>query len=158
MNYKIVEITEGQLKGQYAHPILGLLPEWFGIPEAVKEYVDTVPDYPFWAAFDREECIGFISLKTHFNKTGEIYVCGVVPGFQHKGVGKALIYEVEKYCQKANCDYIIVKTLSASVNYEPYERTRQFYRSVGFIELVTLTEIWDEENPCLIMLKDLKGR
>lgn len=30
-----------------------------------------------------------------------------------------------------------------------------FYKSVGFEPLITLTEMWDEENPCLIMLKVL---
>ncbi|MCI8395995.1 MAG: GNAT family N-acetyltransferase, partial [Acutalibacter sp.] len=31
-----------------------------------------------------------------------------------------------------------------------------FYRGMGFAPLVTLTEMWDEENPCLIMLKALE--
>lgn len=36
-----------------------------------------------------------------------------------------------------------------------YEKTRTFYKSVGFEPLITLTEMWDEEIPCLIMLKVL---
>ena len=28
--------------------------------------------------------------------------------------------------------------------------------SVGFESLITLTEMWDDKNPCLIMLKSLK--
>ena len=56
---------------------------------------------------------------------------------------------------ETGCKYIIVKTLSDAVNYEPYSRTREFYNSVGFKPLVTLTEMWDDENPCLIMLKFL---
>jgi hypothetical protein len=53
------------------------------------------------------------------------------------------------------CKYVIVKTLSDTDPYEPYARTRAFYRSVGFTPLLTLTEMWDEENPCLIMIKTL---
>lgn len=41
------------------------------------------------------------------------------------------------------------------VAYEPYEQTRKFYESIGFEPLITLTEMWDEENPCLIMIKML---
>lgn len=39
--------------------------------------------------------------------------------------------------------------------FEPYARTRSFYRSMGFEPLITLTEMWDENNPCLIMIKTL---
>lgn len=35
------------------------------------------------------------------------------------------------------------------------KRKRGFYKSVGFKPLITLTEMWDEENPCLIMVKSL---
>ncbi len=62
---------------------------------------------------------------------------------------------VEDYFKQSGCKYIIVKTLSETANYEPYERTRQFYLKVGFEQLITLTEIWDAENPCLIMIKKI---
>lgn len=39
--------------------------------------------------------------------------------------------------------------------FEPYARTRSFYRSMGFEPLITLTEMWDKNNPCLIMIKTL---
>lgn len=52
-------------------------------------------------------------------------------------------------------NYVLVKTLSDAIDYEPYARTRKFYTSVGFESLITLTEMWDEENPCLIMFKSL---
>ena len=35
-------------------------------------------------------------------------------------------------------------------------KTKEFYRKMGFKELLTLTEMWDEENPCLIMIKNIK--
>ena len=63
--------------------------------------------------------------------------------------------ESEKYCVKNKCKYIIVKTLSEIVQYEPYLKTKEFYKKMGFYELLTLTEVWDEENPCLIMIKNL---
>ena len=71
------------------------------------------------------------------------------------GVGKALYNEAEHYFLKRGCKYAMVETLNDTVDYGPYEKTRHFYESVGFEPLITLTEMWDEDNPCLIMIKPL---
>jgi GNAT superfamily N-acetyltransferase len=94
-------------------------------------------------------------VKIHYGTTGDIYVCGVLPEYHGKGIGKKLMNTAEDYFKKNGCKYIIVKTLSEKANYEPYERTRKFYLSVGFEQLITLTEMWDAENPCLIMIKKI---
>ena len=73
----------------------------------------------------------------------------------HNGVGKALYNAVEHYFVQNGCKYVIVKTLSDAVDYEPYTKTRKFYESIGFEYLVNLTEMWDEHNPCLIIIKAL---
>ena len=103
-------------------------------------------------------CVGFFSCKIHYNKTGDIYVCGIDPNYQGKGIGTLLYKELKKYCIENYCDYIIVKTLSEIAKYEPYLKTVKFYEKMGFKELLTLTEMWDEENPCLIMIKNIKER
>ncbi len=157
MNYQIIEINDNELKAKYTKEILDKLPEWFGMPEGIKEYVNNVHKYPYWAAIQSDKCIGFFSGKIHHQRTGDIYVCGVSPEFHNRGIGKALFHKMEEYFKKINCDYIIVKTLSDIANYEPYLRTKKFYHSIGFTELVTLTEMWDERNPCLIMIKDIKS-
>lgn len=53
------------------------------------------------------------------------------------------------------CKYAVVETLSETVKYEPYAQTRSFYRSVGSEPLIIFTEMGDEENPCLLMIKVL---
>lgn len=40
--------------------------------------------------------------------------------------------------------------------HQPYDKTRQFYQQVGFESLITLTEMWDDENPCLVMIKSFE--
>lgn len=97
--------------------------------------------------------MGFFSVKMHYSHTGDIFVCGVLSEYQHSGIGKMLYSEVEAFFINNGCKYAVVKTLSDIVDFEPYERTRRFYVSVGFEPLLTLTEMWDEENPCLIMIK-----
>ncbi|WP_242822976.1 hypothetical protein [Syntrophobotulus glycolicus] len=61
----------------------------------------------------------------------------------------------EGYFRQNGCQYAIVKTLSERVRSEPYARTRRFYTGAEFEQLITLTEMWDEEHPCLIMIKKL---
>ncbi|WP_425757495.1 hypothetical protein ACPW7J_04010 [Ihubacter sp. rT4E-8] len=34
--------------------------------------------------------MGFFSVKIHYSHTGDIFVCGVLPEYQHSGIGKML--------------------------------------------------------------------
>ena len=152
----IVEIKDSHIKSIYTREILERLPEWFGNKQSLDDYVVMVKDLPYWVALNKEnKCVGFFSVKTHYGHTGEIFVCGILPEYQHSGIGKALYDTTEDYLIKNGCKYVIVKTLSDVINYKPYAMTRDFYKKVGFEPLVTLTEMWDDENPCLIMLKSI---
>ena len=155
MEYSVVEIKDNDKKAEFTNSILRMLPEWFGNEKSLQDYVDSVHEFPFWAIFDKDKCIGFISIKIHYNRTGDIYVCGVDPNYHGKGAGTLLYKESENYCIKNKCKYIIVKTLSEIAQYEPYLKTKEFYKKMGFSELLTLTEMWDSENPCLIMIKNI---
>lgn len=46
-----------------------------------------------------------------------------------------------------------VKTLDESAVYEPYNGTRAFYKKEGFYPLEVFTTFWDEDNPCLFMVR-----
>jgi ribosomal protein S18 acetylase RimI-like enzyme len=132
VEYKILEIKDNGKKEEYTGKILRKLPEWFGNEEALLEYVNTVNKYPFFAAFDEENCIGFFSGKIHYNRTGDIYVCGIAPEYHGKGIGTLLYKELEKYFIENSCEYVIVKTLSEVSQYEPYLKTKKFYTKMGF--------------------------
>lgn len=154
--FYVVEIKDRDKKSCHTKEILEKLPEWFGNKEALDGYVRDVQQYPYFAAFDIDEkCIGFFSVKIHYSHTGDIFVCGVLPEYHRRGIGNAIYQEAEKFFIQSGCKYVIVKTLSDIVNFEPYARTRNFYESLGFESLITLTEMWDENNPCLIMFKPL---
>ncbi len=154
-NASVRRMEEAEIKSRFAKDVLEKLPEWFGDKEALDAYVREVAGLPFWAALSDGKCLGFFAVSTHYAHTGEIVVCGVLPEAQHAGIGKALYYEAESYFRETGCKYAVVKTLSDRVDFQPYAQTRRFYRSVGFEPLMTLTEMWDSENPCLIMLKTL---
>ena len=151
----IQKIENPTKKSEYVREVLGTLPDWFGNPESLNEYVEGVRDVPFFAAMEGEKCLGFFAAKIHYGHTGDIYVCGVRPEHRNEGLGQALYLAAEEYFRENGCKYVIVKTLSDIIDYPPYEETRKFYEKVGFEPLLTLTEMWDEENPCLIMIKTL---
>lgn len=155
-DFRIIAVEDKKCKSAYTKEILEKLPDWFGNEQALNDYVEKVKEFPYWVALNKDdECIGFLSIKVHYTYTGDIFVCGVLPDYQHNGIGKALYNTAELYLAQSGCKYVVVKTLSDIVNFEPYEQTRRFYRSIGFESLITLTEMWDEENPCLIMIKIL---
>ena len=153
--YRIEEILDNDKKSEYANLILRKLPDWFGVEESLQDYVNTVYKYSFWAAFDKEKCIGFFSGKIHHNRTGDIYVCGVDPEYHGKGIGTSLFNELEGYCKRNNCEYIIVKTVDETDSQKAYGKTVKFYESIEFRKLITIPEVWDEYNPCLIMIKKI---
>lgn len=156
-NIRSAEINDPNRKSNFTLNILNQLPQWFSDKKAVKEYAKKVRELPFWAALNEQNiCAGFLAAQTHYGHTAEIYVCGVAPEYQHKGIGKQLYYLIEKHFEEIGYKHVIVKTLSDKADSKEYAETRKFYTNVGFEPLVTLTEMWDEKNPCLIMIKKLR--
>lgn len=111
--------------------------------------------YPFFAAYDKGNPIGFIALKLHNAYTAEVHVIGVVESWHSKGVGTKLLQAAIDYLRQENYSFLTVKTLDASAAYVPYDSTRQFYLNRGFAPLEVFEEHWDKDNPCLLMLKVL---
>lgn len=56
-------------------------------------------------------------------------------------------------CRAHGYEFLTVKTLDESAEYEPYNGTRAFYKKEGFYPLEVFTCVWDEDNPCLFMVK-----
>ncbi len=148
---------EGPLLGQGAvcEAILRALPEWFGIEEATAQYIRAIDDLPTFVAFVVGRAVGFMTVKQHFPQSAELYVLGVLPEMHHRGVGRALLARVEAYLREQGVEYLHVKTLSASHPDPGYAKTRAFYEAMGFRPLEEFKTLWDEANPCLLMVKKL---
>jgi ribosomal protein S18 acetylase RimI-like enzyme len=152
---EIREVLDPDEKSRLILETLKRLPEWFGIPASIAEYAHGVRDEPFYAAFQGPVCLGFFAGKIHYGHTGEIYVCAILKEWHRRGLGKRLYARLEELFRSRGCEFAMVKTLSDKADYAPYRATHAFYRGRGFKELLTLTEMWDAENPCLIMVKVL---
>jgi ribosomal protein S18 acetylase RimI-like enzyme len=136
-------------------PILRALPEWFGIETAILNYEREIDHLPTFLAKADENVLGFLSLKQHNPFSAEIYVMAVRPDAHRRGIGRALVAAAESHTRGLGVEYMQVKTLGPSCPNEEYARTRAFYEAMGFRPLEELPQIWDEKNPCLILVKRL---
>jgi GNAT superfamily N-acetyltransferase len=133
--------------------VLRALPDWFGIPAAVQRYEEEIDSLPTWLASSRDELIGFLSVKRHNPRAAELYVMGILPAWQRRGAGRQLAVLAEAWLREEGVEYWQVKTLGPSHPDEGYAGTRAFYSALGFCPLEEFSQIWNAENPCLILVK-----
>lgn len=149
-------IIDKEKKSQIANNILRKLPEWFGIEESTAEYIRNVKETDFYAAYDVDIPVGFLSIKYINPFTSEIYVTGILKEYQHKGIGRDLLSKALEALKSQSTKFLMVKTLGESHPDKNYKITREFYKAVGFYPVEEIKEIWGPENPCLIMIMNLK--
>ena len=138
-------------KASIAASVLADLPDWFGLPDSTAEYVRVSRELPFWAAVKDGRAVGFIALKETAPQAAEIYVMGVRPEFHRAGVGRRLFRALYRYAQERGYAFLQVKTVQKG-RYPEYDRTNAFYRAVGFTELECFPTLWDEWNPCQVLV------
>jgi ribosomal protein S18 acetylase RimI-like enzyme len=148
---RVRAVEEPRVRSDLCRSVLEELPEWFGIAESVEQYIRDVAELPTFAV-GRD---AFLSLKLHSAAAAEIYVMGVRPETQGRGAGTALVQAAEEFLRARGVEFLQVKTLGPSHPSTHYARTRRFYESRGFRPLEELAGVWDESNPCLIMVKHL---
>jgi N-acetylglutamate synthase-like GNAT family acetyltransferase len=150
-------VIEGPLLGQSAVcvPILRLLPDWFGIEAAILNYEREIESLPTFLARNEDRVVGFLSLKQHTPYAAEIYVMAVHPEARRGGIGRAMVASAEAHARGLGIEYIQVKTLGPSRPDKGYAQTRAFYEAMGFRPLEEFNQIWDKDNPCLILVKRL---
>ena len=134
-------------------PILRALPEWFGIEEALLEYEKEIDALPTFLAYSGAKLVGFLSIKQHFPSTAEVFVMGVHRASLRQGIGRRLMENAFQWAESQSIEYMQVKTLGPSRESIEYTATRNFYLAMGFHPLEELKKIWDENNPCLILVK-----
>lgn len=132
--------------------ILAELPEWFGMPESNAEYAELAEREQAWVAEEGGNALGVMVLADPGFSAIDIHLMAVRPQAHRRGVGRALVRQALVATRALGRPYLTVKTRGPLLPYEPYDRTRAFYRAVGFEPLEEFTTIWGPENPCLIML------
>jgi len=136
--------------------LLRALPDWFGIEQALRRYVDDARTKPTYLAVDSgtSEAIGALLVTRHFPESAEMHVLAVDPEQHRRGIGTALARRFEEDMRADGVRLLEVKTLGPSFPDESYAKTLAFYRAIGYLPLEELQGFWDEE-PCLILVKPL---
>ncbi len=129
--------------------ILEALPDWFGIPEAREKYIENSASELFFAAYEGEVPLGFLTLKRTGEATAELAVMGVLKEYHRRGVGRVLFEAAKARAVELGYAFLQVKTVQMG-RYPEYDATNRFYLALGFRELEVFPTLWDECNPCQI--------
>ena len=139
-------------KQKITRSILDVLPEWFGIEEATSQYVKDVEDCDVVVKEVKGKVVGFIAVKQTSEQVLSLHVLGVLPNQHRQGIGKELFEAVKVYAKEKQFLFLSVKTLDSSCKNASYAKTLKFYQQLGFVKLETFSELWDKNNPCLMMI------
>jgi GNAT superfamily N-acetyltransferase len=135
--------------------ILYSLPNWFGIEESNRAYVDSLRVLPGAVATEAEQIVGFIALIEHTPESYEINVMAVREALHRHGIGTALIRWAESWCRERNIPWLHVKTRGPSTPDPGYDRTRHFYLAQGYAPLFESLTLWGPENAALVLVKHI---
>jgi ribosomal protein S18 acetylase RimI-like enzyme len=145
-------------RGPICRKVLESLPEWFGIPASIENYMAMADELRMLTCFDpADDAVGFISVKTHTTYAAEVYVMGVKRPWHRRRIGRALIEAAVDLSISQGVRFLTVKTLSPSNDDPNYARTRLFYEAVGFLPIEEFPTLWGPENPCIFMLRSISS-
>jgi coenzyme F420-0:L-glutamate ligase / coenzyme F420-1:gamma-L-glutamate ligase len=149
---QVVEIRDPAERSRIAEAVLRDLPEWFGLEEATTTYIEEAAVLPTFAVLPAD---AFLCLKQHTRQAAEVYVMGVLKALHRRGLGRELVAAAESWCREHGVRYLHAKTLGPSRESRGYGGTRAFYEAAGFVALEELHGLWGDDNPTLILLKDV---
>lgn len=149
----IEQVKKAEEKAEIVKEVLHNLPEWFGLPESTQEYVEQSRELPLFVARNSDQIIGFITLQATSEAVCEIHCMGIKKKFHRQGIGQKLYDTFEQFA-KENYEFVQVKTVDEG-HYDEYDQTIAFYEKVGFQKMEVFPTLWDEWNPCLIMIKKI---
>ncbi|MEZ6191151.1 MAG: GNAT family N-acetyltransferase [Phycisphaerales bacterium] len=145
--WAIVPLSDGQYAEALA--ITSDLREWF-TPTGLANLAKDLKFQVGVAAMRGERLVGFLCYYSE-QGVGHIGWLAVNPGLHRQGIGRALVQHVIERLQHAGISEVRVETLGDAVAYEPYARTRAFYRALGFVDYQRITQDNPECEELLIL-------
>ncbi len=104
---------------------------------------------------DSKKLLGFAVIDYKNQNVAEILWVAVKKEHQNNGIGSSLINYINDDLKSRGIKLLEVKTLSEDIKDSYYEKTRRFYKKLGFVHLETINPYpgWDPGNPCAIYVK-----
>jgi ribosomal protein S18 acetylase RimI-like enzyme len=149
----LVLTTRPSGSGAVCREILSTLPTWFGVPDANEEYVAHCDRTPTLIASLDGRAVGLTSIVRHSDWSAEVHLMAVVPEHHRSGIGRRMLQHAEAELAADGVEFLQVKTLSSRHPDPGYVKTRAFYEAYGFRPLEEMPDLWNPENPALIIIK-----
>ena len=127
------------------------LPDWFGLEEGLAEAQGYLRDHQGLVAEIDHDLVGYLTYTKLFPESTEISWMAVAKSHHRRGMGRALIHALEASLPDGSL--LSVKTLADSHPSAEYAITRDFYAALGFRAQMVFPDLWDAQNPCLLMVK-----
>lgn len=105
--------------------------------------------------------VGFVTWERLPSRRANLSWMGVAVPEQRRGIGRALLETLVRSVRREGVTSIEVSTVADSVDYEPYERSRAFYRAMGFVDERVDPKYWgtgDDRYDRLVLRLDLDVR
>ena len=119
--------------GQWPDAVAALLrdlPEWFGIEESVRAYIEAARTLPSAAAIAGDDVVGVCLLRRHTDVAAEIELLAVRRDLHRGGIGRRLVERVESDLAADGVRLLQVKSRGPSAESAEYARTRRVLRRV----------------------------
>src|SRR4030042_6318150 len=130
------------------------LPEWFTAGGVRQMNIDLRFQNGF-VALNGSRIVGFLSFYVS-EGIAQIGWMGVLSEFHRQGIGQKLVGRLISELKKVGIQELRVNTLGDSVEYEPYARTRAFYRRIGFKDFQRIKQDNPEWPELLILVKNIQ--
>nr|WP_281363934.1 GNAT family N-acetyltransferase [Microbacterium immunditiarum] len=130
------------------------MPEWFGIEDAVHNYVNMAARLESHIASLEGVTVGVALVERHFAHSAELALIAVHADHRASGIGRRLVEAVEDSLRGEGCRFLEVHTVGPSYEDAGYAATRAFYDSVGFTPMHEFHKL-DWDGPTLILIKTL---
>lgn len=107
------------------------LPEWFDESAREKSIPIDIRYQEGFVAVSAQRVVGFVTL---YVAEGRLHIgwLGVAREFHRQGIGTRLLAAAEMKARELKIDELATYTLGDSVDYEPYDLTRNFYWKRSF--------------------------
>ena len=142
--------------GEACAEIVRQLPDHFteDVPDSV---VADLAEHGGWVFVQAGGVVAFVVVQRRSERAAEILWMAVRAADRGSGIGTALLDHLTAELASDGVALLEVKSLDRSADYRPYEATRAFWESRGFIQIDMIDPLpgWPPGNPAAIYVAAL---